>query len=112
MQFTALFLSLVAVVSAAPAELVARDATTCGNTHYSADQVAAAASASCKYVKNGGTAGSSTYPHQYKNFEGFNFPVEGKYYEFPIKSNGVYTGGLLPSLLCPIGECFRSMNQL
>ncbi|XWW97100.1 hypothetical protein V2A60_005081 [Cordyceps javanica] len=93
MQFTALFLSLVAVASAAPAELVSRDATTCGNVHYSAGQVDSASQAACKYVQNGGTAGGSTYPHKYNNYEGFNFPVDGPYYEFPIKSGGVYTGG-------------------
>lgn len=34
------------------------------------------------------------YPHQYKDYEGFNFPVSGPYYEFPIMSSGeVYDGG-------------------
>ena len=95
MQFTALFLSLVAVASAAPTELVSRDATTCGTVHSSASQVDSASQAACQYVQNGGTAGSSTYPHKYNNYEGFNFPVSGPYYEFPIKSGGAYTGGLL-----------------
>ncbi|KAM3501813.1 hypothetical protein MY10362_005272 [Beauveria mimosiformis] len=93
MQFTALFLSLVAVASAAPAELVSRAATTCGTVYYSASQVSAASQAACNYVKSGTTAGGSTYPHRYNNYEGFNFPVSGPYYEFPIKSGGVYTGG-------------------
>ncbi|KAM3523834.1 hypothetical protein NHJ13051_004882 [Beauveria bassiana] len=93
MQFTALFLSLIAVASAAPAELVGRAATTCGTVYYTANQVNAASQAACNYVENGGTAGSSTYPHKYNNYEGFNFPVSGPYYEFPIKSGGVYTGG-------------------
>ncbi len=94
MQFTTLFLSLVAIVSAAPTELVSRDATTCGTVYYSASQVDSASQAACRYVQNGGTAGGSTYPHKYNNYEGFNFPVNGPYYEFPIKSGGVYTGGL------------------
>ncbi|OAA50024.1 Ribonuclease/ribotoxin [Beauveria brongniartii RCEF 3172] len=93
MQFTALCLSLVAVASAAPAELVSRAATTCGTVNYSASQVNAASQAACNYVNSGSTAGGSTYPHQYKNYEGFSFPVSGPYYEFPIKSSGVYTGG-------------------
>ncbi|KAM3513902.1 hypothetical protein MY11210_002439 [Beauveria gryllotalpidicola] len=93
MQFTALFLSLVAVASAAPAELVSRAATTCGTVSYSASQVNAASQAACNYVKSGSTAGDSSYPHPYKNYEDFDFPVEGPYYEFPIKSSGVYTGG-------------------
>ncbi|OAQ99906.1 hypothetical protein LLEC1_03227 [Akanthomyces lecanii] len=93
MQFTALFLSLVAVASAAPTELLSRDATTCGTVYYSASQVDSASQAACQYVQNGGTAGGSTYPHKYNNYEGFDFPVNGPYYEFPIKSGGAYTGG-------------------
>ncbi|KAJ6789130.1 hypothetical protein PWT90_01522 [Aphanocladium album] len=93
MQFTALFLSLVAVASAAPTELVARAATTCGNTHYSAGQVDEAAQTSCGYVQSRTTAGGSSYPHKYNNYEGFDFPVPGTYYEFPIKSSGKYNGG-------------------
>lgn len=92
MQFTAL-LALVAVVSAAPAELLRRDGTTCGNTYYSDSQVSSAANAACNYVQNGGHAGSSSYPHRYNNYEGFNFPVNGPYNEFPIKKSGSYTGG-------------------
>lgn len=42
------------------------------------------------------SAGSSenSYPHKYNNYEGFDFPVDGTYYEFPIlKSGKTYTGG-------------------
>lgn len=97
MQFSVVsLLSLVALVSAAPAALEARDATTCGNVHYSAGAVQAAADAACGYVQNGGTAGSSTYPHRYNNYEGFDFNgVQGPYNEFPIlKSGRVYSGGM------------------
>ena len=42
----------------------------------------------------GSVAGSSTYPHKYNNYEGFDFPVTGPYEEFPIlKSGAVYSGG-------------------
>ncbi|CEJ83173.1 Putative Ribonuclease/ribotoxin [[Torrubiella] hemipterigena] len=96
MQFsiTALF-SVLAVVSAAPAELERRAAATCGSTHYSAGAVDSASQASCQHVQNGDTAGSSTYPHKYNNYEGFNFNgVSGPYYEFPILSSGkIYNGG-------------------
>ncbi|KAK7975619.1 poly(ADP-ribose) polymerase and DNA-Ligase zn-finger domain-containing protein, partial [Apiospora arundinis] len=34
-----------------------------------------------------------TTPHTYNNYEGFNFRVDGPYQEFPIKTNGLYTGG-------------------
>ncbi|KAK8091731.1 guanyl-specific ribonuclease [Apiospora hydei] len=38
--------------------------------------------------------GSSKYPHQYKNFENFNFPSSAPWYEFPILASAkVYTGG-------------------
>ncbi|PNY23811.1 Guanyl-specific ribonuclease F1 [Tolypocladium capitatum] len=93
MQLSFALLSLVAIVSAAPAALQKRD-TTCGNTSYSDAQITAAANAACKFVKSGGHAGKSTYPHKYNNLEGFNFPVNGPYFEFPILSSGrVYTGG-------------------
>lgn len=36
---------------------------------------------------------------QYHNYEGFDFPVSGPYQEFPIKTNGVYTGGEFFSLI-------------
>ncbi|KAK8015836.1 extracellular guanyl-specific ribonuclease RntA [Apiospora marii] len=37
---------------------------------------------------------SSKYPHQYKNFENFNFPSSAPWYEFPILSSAkIYTGG-------------------
>ncbi|KAK8930055.1 Guanyl-specific ribonuclease F1 [Metarhizium anisopliae] len=87
-------LSLVALVSAAPANLQARDATNCGGVQYTAGAVQAAADAACDYVQSGSHAGSSTYPHRYNNYEGFNFPVAGPYNEFPIlKSGKIYTGG-------------------
>lgn len=96
MQFSVVsLLSLVALVSAAPADLQPRAATKCGSVSYSASAVQAAANAACNYVKNGGHAGSSTYPHKYNNYEGFNFPVSGPYNEFPIlKSGKVYSGGM------------------
>ncbi|KAF5720941.1 guanyl-specific ribonuclease F1 [Fusarium globosum] len=87
--------SLAALVSLAVASPIEsrQSATTCGSTNYSASQVRAAANAACQYYQNGDTAGSSTYPHTYNNYEGFDFPVDGPYQEFPIKSGGVYTGG-------------------
>lgn len=96
MQFSVVaFLSALALVSAAPAELERRAAATCGSTSYSAGAVDAASSASCQHVRNGDKAGSSTYPHKYNNYEGFNFKgLSGPFYEFPILSSGkVYTGG-------------------
>lgn len=96
MKFFSL-LSLVAFASAAPsAELTKRDTATCGKVNYSASAVSAASNAACSYVRAGSTAGGSTYPHQYQNYEGFRFKGLPKpYYEFPILSSGkTYTGGL------------------
>lgn len=94
MKFTLPFL-FAALAAAAPAELQRRDEATCGSVHYSSSAVSSAASASCNYVKDHDTAGSSTYPHQYKNYEGFEFKgLSGPFYEFPIlKSGSVYSGG-------------------
>lgn len=96
MRFTLGLLSLVALVSAAPAQLQRRADATCGSVYYTAAQVNQASTTSCNYVKSGGTAGSSTYPHVYNNYEGFSFGgLSGPFYEFPILSSGVYTGGKL-----------------
>lgn len=65
----------------------------CGSTCYTSSQVTAARNAGYSYYQQGSTAGGSTYPHKYNNFEGFDFLVSGTYYEFPLKTGGVYTGG-------------------
>lgn len=94
MQFAVSLLSLVALVSAAPAALESRAEATCGSVYYSAAQVNTASTTACNYVRNGGTAGSSTYPHQYNNYEGFDFKgLSGPFFEFPIISSGTYSGG-------------------
>jgi hypothetical protein len=37
---------------------------------------------------------TDSYPHQYNNYEGFNFPTTGPWYEFPILSgHAVYASG-------------------
>lgn len=93
MQLPVVLVSLFALaVSAVPAAIEKRS-TTCGSTTYSTAQVNAASNAACTHVKAGTVAGSSTYPHRYNNYEGFDFDVSGPWYEFPIKTSGVYTGG-------------------
>lgn len=54
----------------------------------------AALNAGCSYYNQGGTAGGSTYPHTYNNYEGFDFAVSGPYQEFPLQSGGAYDGGM------------------
>lgn len=65
----------------------------CGSTCYTSSQVSAALNQGYNYYAEGSEAGSSTYPHTYNNYEGFDFPVDGPYQEFPLKSS-VYTGGV------------------
>ncbi|KAF9880882.1 guanyl-specific ribonuclease f1 [Colletotrichum karsti] len=66
----------------------------CGQTEYSLTEVQSAADAACQHVEDGTTAGSSSYPHTYRNQEGFDFNgVEGPFVEFPMKTTGVYKGG-------------------
>ena len=95
LSIAALCLALTAAVSAAPADLERRAAATCGTQYYTAAQVNAASVAACSHFKAGTTAGSSTYPHRYNNYEGFYFKgYSGPFQEFPIMASGsVYTGG-------------------
>lgn len=94
-----LFLASIAVALptngiAAPVEISKRQCyVQCGDNCYSSDQVSEASNAAYNYVQSGETAGSSTYPHVYNDYEGFDFPVSGPYYEFPILTSGVYSGG-------------------
>ncbi|KAL2210663.1 ribonuclease-domain-containing protein [Sarocladium strictum] len=97
MQLTFTILPLLAALaSAAPAaDIFRRAEATCGSVYYSASAVNAASVAACNYFRAGNTAGSSSYPHRYNNYEGFKFGgAAGPYQEFPIMSNGqVYSGG-------------------
>ena len=92
------------VITEAPVEDAALEArqscyVKCGSTCYTSAQVSSARSAAYNYVKQGSTAGGSTYPHKYNNYEGFDFLVSGTYYEFPLKTSGVYTGGTYMSIM-------------
>lgn len=59
---------------------------TCGSHCYTSSQVTAARNAGYNYVKQGGTAGGSTYPHVYNNYEGFDFLVSGTVGNFGCKA--------------------------
>lgn len=94
MHFYAL-VSLLTLAAAAPTDLEPRAAATCGNVYYSAAAVNAASVKACNYVRAGTTAGGSTYPHRYNNYEGFEFlGYSAPFYEFPIMASGaIYSGG-------------------
>ncbi|OJJ33308.1 hypothetical protein ASPWEDRAFT_115767, partial [Aspergillus wentii DTO 134E9] len=86
---------LVPVSLAAPSGLDTRACDyTCGSTCYSSSAANSAKEGGYELYSEGETAGSNDYPHEYHDYEGFDFPVSGTYYEFPILSSGkVYSGG-------------------
>ncbi|KAL5357624.1 Ribonuclease/ribotoxin [Aspergillus floccosus] len=88
-------LLLVQSSLALPQPLDARAcAYTCGSVCYTSSAVSSAQSAGYKMYASGETVGSNDYPHVYNNYEGFDFPVSGTYYEWPILSSGaIYSGG-------------------
>lgn len=67
-------------------------AYTCGSHCYTSSEVAEAQNAGWElHVANQEISG---YPHQYQNYENFDFPVPGEYFEYPIMASGqVYDGG-------------------
>jgi ribonuclease T1 len=90
-QLLALTTLLITGALAIPTEKRAC-AYTCGTVRYTSSAVAAAQAAGYKLQYEGQT--DDSYPHVYHNYEGFDFPVSGTYYEFPILSNGdIYDGG-------------------
>lgn len=77
---------------AAPLDVEARAcAATCGTVCYTSSAISAAQEAGYDLYSTNDDV--SNYPHEYHNYEGFDFPVSGTYYEFPILRSGkVYTG--------------------
>ncbi|KAJ5188937.1 Guanine-specific ribonuclease N1/T1 [Penicillium cf. griseofulvum] len=95
MQYTkilALATLFLSSTLAAPLDVEARAcAATCGNVCYTSTAITAAQDAG--YDLHSSNDDVNNYPHEYHNYEGFDFPVPGTYYEFPILSSGkVYTG--------------------
>ncbi|KAK0539396.1 hypothetical protein OC835_001145 [Tilletia horrida] len=85
-------LALIALPAAILASPIAKrePSVNCGGHTYSSSQVALAV----QYADEG-AAPSTTYPHQYNDYEGFDFSYycsDSSYYEYPLTSNG-YTGG-------------------
>lgn len=78
---------------AAPLDLEARDcAAVCGTVCYSSSAISAAQEEGYNLYSMYDEV--HNYPHQYHNYEDFEFPVSGTYYEFPILRDGeVYDGG-------------------
>lgn len=83
-------LALAATAVAAPFEK-RQSSTECGNNYYSSSKVSDAFNTGLNDYYNGDAPGG--YPHTYNNYEGFSFPVDGPYQEFPILESGEYNGG-------------------
>lgn len=67
-------------------------AARCGSTCYYQSDINAAVNQGCSNLRNGNTPGG--YPHQYNDYEGFDFPDNGPWYEYPILSSySTYSGG-------------------
>ncbi|CEH13017.1 guanyl-specific ribonuclease f1 [Ceraceosorus bombacis] len=90
MKFAFALVALAAVAAAAPLEK--RVSPNCGGKSFSNTNVNQA-------ISNGvnDAASSSSYPHTYNNYEGFDFSGEcsdRSYQEFPlVTKSGGYTGG-------------------
>ncbi|KAI8634700.1 ribonuclease-domain-containing protein [Xylariaceae sp. FL1651] len=66
----------------------------CGSVCYWQEDIDEAVAQGYNYYKKGTTVGSDSYPHQYNDYEGFDFPDPAPWYEFPILSSyNAYTGG-------------------
>ncbi|PSS08634.1 hypothetical protein M430DRAFT_147446 [Amorphotheca resinae ATCC 22711] len=69
------------------------NSSNCDGTTYSQKNIDDAATAALNYYANGQTVGKDGYPHQYKDYEGFDFSCSSPYLEFPILTSGTYDGG-------------------
>ncbi|EXJ87745.1 ribonuclease T1 [Capronia coronata CBS 617.96] len=69
-------------------------AETCGTVCYYQSTIDKAVAEGYSLYQSGQTEGSDEYPHKYNDYEGFDFPVAGPYYEFPILHTfKAYDGG-------------------
>lgn len=96
MQSLLALATLLPFTTALPASLLDRAACvdTCGRSCYWESDITAAQNKGYSLYQSGQTEGSNKYPHSENNYEGFDFPVDGPYLEFPILSTfKVYTGG-------------------
>ncbi|KAF8078802.1 ribonuclease T1 [Lyophyllum atratum] len=80
---------LVTCLGAVQAMVIERQASGCtcaGRTYVSSDISKAVAKAQ--------SGGANGYPHEYHNYEGFEFPnCAGTFYEYPLRSGTVYSSG-------------------
>ncbi|EEA19300.1 hypothetical protein TMatcc_009435 [Talaromyces marneffei ATCC 18224] len=96
MQYTkvaaAAFFLFSSVYAAVPAHKRDSCVERCGKTCYWQSDIDAALNQGYSLLQSSQT--DHGYPHQYNDNEGFDFPVSGPWYEYPILSSfNVYTGG-------------------
>ncbi|KAI1768749.1 hypothetical protein GGR53DRAFT_476935 [Hypoxylon sp. FL1150] len=94
--FPAILLAAVSVSALAVEKIAPRAAcvATCGSVCYWQSDIDAAVQKGYSLYQSGQTLGSDDYPHQYNDYEGFDFPDPAPWYEFPILSSyDVYSGG-------------------
>ncbi|KAI0180345.1 fusion protein containing ompA-signal peptide/RNase T1 [Hypoxylon sp. FL1284] len=92
----AVLLAAVSVSALAVEKITTRDdcVATCGSVCYWQSDIDDAVKKGYSLHQSGDTLGSGDYPHQYNNYEGFDFPDPSPWYEFPILSSfDVYDGG-------------------
>ncbi|KAI2785089.1 fusion protein containing ompA-signal peptide/RNase T1 [Daldinia loculata] len=100
----AIFLAIVNVSALAVEKVAIRQdqtcVATCGKVCYWQEDIDEAVKQGYSLHQSGQTVayshitGSNDYPHQYNNREGFDFPGQAPYYEFPILSSfDPYDGG-------------------
>ncbi|KAG8705560.1 hypothetical protein FRC08_001610 [Ceratobasidium sp. 394] len=65
----------------------------CGGFTFTADQVAAAASAAASHIASDSVVGSNKYPHVFNNRFTFDDGCNPPFFEFPVFPSKVYTGG-------------------
>lgn len=69
-------------------------AVKCGNRWFTGDQLQKTLNEACRLLQSSRQAG--TYPHRYKNYEGFDFgAARPPYFEFPMFTSSIYQGGRL-----------------
>ncbi|KAL7626790.1 hypothetical protein AAE478_003564 [Parahypoxylon ruwenzoriense] len=93
-----ILLAAVSVSALAVEKITSRQSqtcvATCGSTCYWQEDIDEALQKGYSLHEAGQTVGSNDYPHQYNNREGFDFPDQAPYYEFPILSSfDPYNGG-------------------
>lgn len=99
MHFLTLIPFLALLTLAAPIEKRA-PSVSCGGRSFTSSQVNKAVQNS-----NSDAAPSSSYPHQYNNYEGFDFSdycSDSRYEEFPLTSGGVSTGWTVNEFYSPL----------